>query len=305
MAILTPTAVTLPGSITIPADGENIDAADVNGPFQHIADGVAFTTAQLAVLADIAALAAIAAPTNGLVRTVRGFGLYEFRTSATTGLSPFRVAAGDATVGGWVSGTAYETAKTARAYLGQFSPLASKSAGALAAVGLNYAVLFAPATATDIDLSAFGFMTRQASVGANNWHFHVPLNALLIDGATLASATLRCRPAGSHVGLPTRQISLCLIRNTFTGSSGSSMPNPDRLISAPASGHVALAAASTAAYEADQGLVYTPNQNNVINKSLYSYAALIADEGGANALAGAAFASIELAMTGIPDARRA
>lgn len=40
MSTYNPTASRM-GSITLPADGENIDAADVNGPFQEVSDGVA------------------------------------------------------------------------------------------------------------------------------------------------------------------------------------------------------------------------------------------------------------------------
>lgn len=321
-SVYTPTPVAL-ANITIPSDLDPRNAASVNAPLQAIADGVKFNTdtattetatraaadtaesARTTALANLAALTAIAAPADQTVRHVVGQGFFVFLTAGVAGLSPFALAADDATPGAWIASSAHQTTKTGRVFLNR-EPISASLSGSttLGAVVLNFGVDFGTATATEITRRAFGFLTKVTNTGANNWHYLIPLDDELIDGATLAQATLYCRPANSHVGLPTRQISVCLVRATYTGSSGAALPNPDKLISTPASGHVALAAGSTGAYQADQALVYVPDQNNVIDKSLYTYAAIIADEGGANALSGAAFAMIDLTMTGIPDARR-
>jgi hypothetical protein len=300
----TPTAVAQT-TITEPVDGENRNVASVTAMTRAIANGLAFVSAQTTPLASLATLAAITTPANGLVRSVVGFGWYTFQTSATTGLSPFRVAAADATTGGWVAGAAHETARTARIYLGQVFPgVCTDGASTIAAQPPNFALDFTPAPLANVRVRPFGWMTRSIDTGANNWQFYVPLNAYLVDGATIASATLHFRPANSHAGLPTRQQSICLVRDTYTGSTGASLPNPAKLISTPASGHVALAAASTGALQADQSLVYTSDQNNVVDLSQFSYGAIIADEGGTNAIVGCAFSMLELSLTGIADAGR-
>ncbi|HQY59793.1 MAG TPA: hypothetical protein PK141_00225, partial [Polyangiaceae bacterium] len=113
-------------SITIPSDGDTIDAADVNTPFAAVWD-------QHDVLADTAALTAILVPTHGLIRYVRGYGHYVFVTSgtysATTVDSPWILAAGDGTAGRWVRddygtiGVAFTT------YRGVNRPAAYISAG--------------------------------------------------------------------------------------------------------------------------------------------------------------------------------
>lgn len=321
-SVYTPTPVAL-ANITIPSDGDAKSAASVNAPLEAIADGVKYNTdtatteastraaadtaesARTTPLANLAALTALAAPADQMVRHVVGQGFFVFLTAGSAGFSPFALAADDATPGAWIASSAHQTTRTGRVFLNR-EPISASLSGSttLGPVTLNYAVDFANATATEITRRAFGFLTKVGTAGSGNWHFLVPLDDDLVDGATLTQATLYCRPANSHVGLPTRQISVCLIRSTYTGSSGAALPNPDKLISTPASGHVALAAGSTGAYQADQALVYVPDQNNVIDKSLYTYAAIIADEGGTNGLAGAAFAMIDLTMTGIPDARR-
>lgn len=255
-------------------------------------------------LADLTALEAILVPTDGTVRHVLGQGIYVFKTSATTGISPFRIAAGDATPGGWVSSTAHETTRTVTIPLGRACILASTDFGALAAVALNYNIDFATATATQILQRSACFYTQVVDVTAENWQFLISLDDALVDGATIAEATLHCRPVNGHGALPTRQISMSLVRGSLS-IVGSVPANPDLLKSGGGSGHVPLTAANVGAYHAAQALVYTPDQNHDnIDKSLYTYSAIIADEGGTNALSGAMFYKIDLSLTDIPDARR-
>jgi hypothetical protein len=78
--------------ISIPSDGENIDAADVNDPFQEIADGVAFCQEAIVSLASMADLRAIDTTSlaQGSVRHVLLVGLYVYQSAgAATELEPY------------------------------------------------------------------------------------------------------------------------------------------------------------------------------------------------------------------------
>ena len=60
---------------------------------------------------------------------------------------------------------------------------------------------------------------------------------------------------------------------------------------------------SAAAYQVVRTISYVPDQNAVVDRSLYSYVAQFTDEAGTNALQGMYLLGLRLSMTGIPDAR--
>ncbi len=297
MSTYVPTAVELV-DITLPADGENIDAADVNGPMQEIADGVKFLSA---TVATITALAAITTPTDGAVRHVLGFGWYTFKTSATTGLSPFRVAATDLTVGGWVASDAHETTRSIHAPCDRIHAITGDGAGAIATVnptGVSFS--WAPLAQADglFDYGSF-YALRTFTGATNHYGFKLPLDEFLIHGGTLASVLLYYRPTSAHAALPTRQPKIAVVRTPRTGYS----PTPAALLST-GSGFAQDTAPDIASFEADRTLVYTPDQNNVIDKLTYRYYAIILDSAGTNAVIGNGFHSVELFHNAIPDGRR-
>lgn len=300
MAVYVPTAVAL-GSLTLPADGETIEAVDVNAPLQALGDGLTFESARTVPLADLVALAAITTPADGLVRHVLGFGWYVFKTSATAGLSPFRIAATDATAGGWLSSTTHQTTLIRQVPVGlNFRGITNGGAGSTPST-------ITPTTTTMSFIVPIGgdaqtdwgsmYPLRTFTGATQNFGYQIDINDELVDGATLASATLRCRPQGGHAGLPTRQPQLAIVRTTVTAVAQVNLLSTGN-------GYVTMAAANTAAYQADQALVFTPDQNNVIDKTTYRYFAIIIDEAGTNAIAGIGYHSIELSMSAIPDGRR-
>ncbi len=296
----TPTPAVLT-TVTEPVDGERRNAASVTLMTRALADAVILTQPRVTPLANLAALAAILVPTDGLVRFVDGYGLYVFRTAATTGLSPFRVAAGDATAGGWVSATAHETTKSVLVPCVHVRSITGSSSTP-GPIDITGTLDFVPVEVTDTALNLQGFYSLVVYTGGSAVTFYawmLPIDDFLIDGATLNSATLFLRPIGGHGGLPTEQPLLNIFRTPLTGYA----PSPASFRST-GPGFQQLNAADVTAYQADQQLVYTPNQNNVINRTLYSYAAVIADESGTNALAGCRFAALRLDFTAIPDARR-
>jgi hypothetical protein len=301
-SVYTPSPVAL-GSVTLPSDLDTRSAASVNVPMQAIADGVAYLGTSLA---DLTALAAIAAPTDGTVRSVLGFGRYVFKTSATTGLSPFRVAAGDATPGGWVSGTAHQTTLVRQV------PLAVRVRGITQGSGTTPGPQaptqaqqnFLPLASADGLLSFQAFLPVRTNTGATtNYGYFVEINDQMIDGATLTSAALLFGGFG-HAGVPARQPAFGIVRGLATTQLGTAA----NLLST-GGGLVTLAAATQPAYDAAQVLVFTPDQNNVIDKTQYHYGAVFFDEAGTNAGAGGlgflgiSYQAIRLTQS-IPDARR-
>lgn len=278
--------------LTEPVDGELRSVASVELMTRALADRAQFDALRMTPLADLTALAAHKVPTNKLVRYVSGFGPYTFLTSATTGLSPFRVAAADATAGGWVAGAAYETSVTKRIFI---KPLAS----------FNNPSPWQVTNFDDAPLNTgrfrdMQFKTSAVTTGAGQYHYLQSIDQNLIQGATIASATLRFRPVGSHAGLPTRQVGFALIRAPIVGLTQTSVS----LQSGGTSGFAVLAAGTVGAYEADQALVFTANQNNVIDLDTYMYGLMIGDESGANALIANAYKRLDLVMTSVLDARR-
>ena len=298
MHVYTPSAVALT-TITVPDDGvDQRKVSTINGPMQALADGVAFLNAQTGPLANLTALGAIAAPSDGTVRHVLGFGLYVFKTSATTGLFPFRVAATDATAGGWVASVAFETTKTVVAPCSGMRAITS-TAGAKATVAptaINFT--WQPIAAADSQFDPGGsFNPLSAFTGVtNHYGYMLPLDPYLIQGATLSAATLRMQPNSGHAALPARLPKVALVRvaSTFVLAA----------LLSTGSGYAVDASATLVAYELKHTIVFTPDQNATIDKTQNSYFAIVLDEAGTNALAGGAYLHFALDFIAIPDARR-
>lgn len=290
-SVYTPTPVQL-ASITLPSDGDTRGAASINTPLQALADGLAQFTAPLA---NIAALAAVGAPADGDVRHVLGHGLYVFKTSATTGLSPFRVAASDATPGGWLSSTAYETTVTRfRAATSLGAPWVTTAAVTPSTSGLA----FAPSASAEV-LAGQGIVTFAMAVSSGSAiarGFMWPIDDMLVDGATLLSATLRVYGQNAHGALPALMPKFGIVRSNDAGASVALLST--------GSGLATDASAGVAAYETAHDIVYTANQNNVIDKASYGYSVVVFNEGHTNAQDDLAVVSLEVSLTAIPDARR-
>jgi hypothetical protein len=304
-SVYTPTPVKLV-STTLPSDGDGpgIKAADVNPSFEGLADGVAYAQQITDALADLTALAAIATPANGLARHVVAFGWYVFETAAAAGISPWRVAAADATPGNWVSSTAHETTKTR---IVQGTRICGISANAGVKAGANPAVLwtsYVPITAADVALS-FGaaFLASGLLGGATlQWGYIVPIDEYLVDGATLSTVTAYLQGGGSHVALPARMPKIAIVRANLL-QVGTALIT-DVALKSTAAGYTTDTTATAAAFDNVHTIVQATDQNNVIDRSLYAYYAIFLDEDGANATGGTYFQAFALSFTAIPDARR-
>ncbi len=282
-------------SITIPSDGDTIDAADVNVPLAALWDQHDF-------LDTLVALKAILVPTHGLTRFVRGYGHYTFVTSGTysasTAVSPWILAATDGTAGRWVSEGAADAQKTiVRSFAcADGSPRGSTEIAKTHDMSGN--VFWEPAnadsTGADAGRAYYYFEGRQIkftdanNAGATGKHVLFHLNQYLVHGANFDSLKLNLKGAGGHGALPAMMPSLALVKFD---------PEADTLVSLLAANTVDDASASTAAYDAVHSITLTPDQNTTISLTKYSYYAVVCNEGHTNALAELALRNLIITMT--------
>lgn len=286
-----------PTSITEPSDGDGpgINAVDVTVPIEGLSDRTAFIKAALQPLASLAALTAIAAPADGLVRHVLGQGWFEFKTAASVGvndISPFKLAADDLTPGAWTSSTAHETS-----IIRYVSCSRVKAVTNVAMAPTSGIVAWNPVTSAEITyVGAGSFQVNIASTDATNaWGFLIPIDEVLIKGAKLDTVALNWTPDDSSA--PAVMPQMAVIRTPRSGSL-------------PASVHLRAAGFlidPDPSYVAgsDHTIAYTCDQNNdPINTGAYAYAVLIFDEHGSSASVGNTYHNLSIVMTNIPDARR-
>lgn len=282
-------------SVTIPSDGDTIDAVDVNVPIAAMWD-------EHDVLADLTALQAILVPTHGLVRYVRGYGHYVFVTSGTysasTAASPWILTATDGTAGRWVADQAADTNKTVRRVIScaDANPRGGDE-GARTWDPSAYATYWPP---TDQDGNAstvvysrlyfdyngvrFYSVNAAAALGR---HLLFCLDDALIHGATINSVTLYLQGAAGHGALPAMMPSLGLARWDYA---------TDTFASLVAAGVTVDSSANVAAYEAAHNIIATVDQNSTVDRESYHYFAVVCNEGNTNALAQLRLRTLRVSM---------
>ena len=273
-------------SITIPSDGDTIDAADVNVPLAASWDQHDF-------LDTLVALKAILVPTHGLIRYVRGYGHYVFVTSGTysasTAASPWILAATDGTAGRWVMDLTAEANKTAYKSFGCADILARGSDAIAKTHDPSAAATQWSAIDDDGNASSAVARTRfyfdrhgirfynTESASAIGRHVLFPLNGHVINGATITSALLILNGAAGHGGLPAMMPALGLVRHDHVADTWASLKSGTAMVDDTS--------ASVAAYEAIHGITCNADQNNVVDVTTYSYYAIVCNEGDVNATA--------------------
>ena len=211
-SVYTPTSVAL-GDITIPADGDTINAASVNTALEALADGIT----------AVRALTRLVYP--------KFVGIFT----------------------GWVN----EPANT------------------------NWWWGYPNFTDTNPSLKTTDSALRWYPYGvqfreANTSSYFMAIDEHVVDGQTLSSVVASLKPA-AHGALPAVMPRFGVIRMNRTGTA-------DLLLSTTF-GYAVDASASAAAFEVTHDVTFTPDQNNVIDRSLYSYALVFVNEGGANSAA--------------------
>ena len=124
----------------------------------------------------------------------------------------------------------------------------------------------------------------------------------LHNGATLSTITVALSVTTAHSGVPASLPQLFVERYNVTAggavaSVALSSSDPQLFTPAPGTG------AAWVAGNVIQPLVYTCNQNNVIDTSQYLYIAVLYDENGANSQSGNKYLSVAYGYTAIADMR--
>lgn len=120
-----------------------------------------------------------------------------------------------------------------------------------------------------------------------------------IDNSSIVLVAMTFAIGFSHANLPGNQPSVGIFGLT---NGGSNVP-----LLSTGGGIVTLAAGTTGAYYAGgapQSLLFTPDQNALVDRSNLAYYALVTDENGSNSMAGNKYFTIEVHMT-VPDLRYA
>jgi len=117
------------------------------------------------------------------------------------------------------------------------------------------------------------------------------------DGATLSSVSISFGVANPHFGVPTLP-TLSVQRISQAANSvvvALSTSDPQSFTPAPGSAAAWFASGFT------QQLIYTCNQNNVIDNTQYVYIMTLRDESGANSIAGNTYATYKLNYTAVAN----
>lgn len=282
--------------VTLPSDGDTIDAVDPNVPIAALWD-------EHDLIADLTALKAILVPTHGLVRFVRGYGHYVFVTSgtysATTAVDPWICAATDGTAGRWVNQLTADANKTIVRSFACADGNPRGSADIAKTHDMTGAAFWVPtsqdSTASDATRSFHYFEGRQFKFSAVNaaaatgQHVLFHLNEYLVHGATLDSLKLNLKGAGApRAALPLMMPSLALVKFD---------PEVDTLVSLLAANTLDDSSANPAIYDAVHSITLTPDQNQTISLTKYSYYAVVCNEGNTNALAELALRNFVITMS--------
>jgi hypothetical protein len=138
-----------------------------------------------------------------------------------------------------------------------------------------FAGVFTPA-ATHVQTTPSALqITAVSTAAAEAWAYSFPLD--LPHGAELIEIRAVFKGAGGHGALPLSMPKFGVVRY------GNLTLVPVSLLSG--SGLVTDSSASVAAYEAIHEIVYTPDQNTLIDRALYSYGLNFMGEGHTNAVA--------------------
>lgn len=306
---------TFPATYPIPDDSDPPTAEAFNPSAEALGDRTAWLKAHITPLeafatplANLAALTAIAAPTNGLTRIVKRKGVYVFDTaSVEPTFSPWVLAADDATSGKWVR--VGDTVRT------QSNPVSVN--GARFFTGLEITrdktahfradgtCSVDPGTGPETRLVAFvsggGLVFPEttplagvrAFVGAQ-WS----IDHLLCHGATLTLVVASVKPVTGRAALPSQKFSVGVFRSPraaapaltslYSGGDFYDDPSPD-----------------VATYEAFHGFGIDCDQNNVIDRINYMYWAQFWNEGdaGSNVKQNNVLCELAVYQDNVTDAR--
>jgi hypothetical protein len=278
-----------PTSTMGPADGDSpIAGADVVPGIQAAGDTAWNALLRVRPLVGLADLRAITTPTDGLTRYVLGYGVFTFKTISpvSTNVEPWCVAPTDGTTGFWVADKLLERRKNRT--IGLVSPYGITPT-AISWSTANQAL--SDATSPDVERTSTGvrFTSTPVVVSALGRQMYFRLDEHLEHGTRIVNAQLSILPA-THGALPGSPPRFTLARFPLDPWD----PNLTSLISAgfySDASHVAVAT-----YNAAHEFGGVVDQNHDVDLYEYAYVLVVANEGGANALAGLKLGALELQL---------
>lgn len=288
---------------TAPVGSDIRNAASVEAIAQWAANRTRWLRDRVDALADLTALAAIAAPADGLVRLVAGLGLYRFAlASGASVASPWRVADGGATgIWFWEGESLIEPVETISVPCGLIDGISSGDYDTRTetAAGLNIGFKSLDPADGGRYQGAFQIRVVPSDVTPVGYGYRLPLSAALRAGATLTGATLYVLPntAGSRDGsLPAYMPRFAVVRRPIDWGAA---PPVTTITEHLASGGYAVCAETYGAYSAGDTISWSQSldQNNVVDLGAYSYDAYIFDESWTHRVSGNKYLGLALTMT--------
>lgn len=321
-----------PSDFTIPDDGDPQNASTMNVALEAIGDRTAYMkvrTDRIEPLPNIATLAAIPAPADGLIRFVEATGLYMFDSaSALPATATLVVAADDATPGRWLWAGYYHVGRArGLAYLNADAQLVVPATGAgwpaftasrtrVRAVALqgfmisrgyddglrNKSVTFYSDATSDPAKNAYeavllngGLKFLSSGVGGDGYGIQLCIDQFVHDGAHLAQVSARLSPASGHVALPVERPALGVFRKAKFGSALASLNSAGDFVLDPSP--------DVAAFEAQHSVTMAPDQHSTIETANYSYFVQFWNEYDNLSRGGLILHGIELTHDSIVDMR--
>jgi len=147
-----------------------------------------------------------------------------------------------------------------------------------------------PSTATPLlnFFTGYAWFADVNNATASTRHLCISLDDTLVNGATLDSVKLYLRGKAGHGGLPVVMPALSIIR--YDASTNT-------IVELRAAGMRDDPAPDVATYEAVHSISYACDQNHTIDRSQYTYSAIVTNEADTNALSNLKLFNLELTMT--------
>ncbi len=290
--------ISLTPQLTAPDDGDTLDAASIMVSVEAAHDRLQFLGLRSTPISTIALLKTVDTTdlAYGTTRYVTNIGSFELQD----GSGPKPIAddfpwgvAPTTGPGVWRAAAPFLSTRTVMAGLGGMLEICTPTPGTVAAeTRASLTGNFGHMAAAHANFFGNAFAPLQVSTtSGKSYYYRMPIDPYLVDGAVLASVTLKYNVPVAHLGLPALFPGLQVVYQEPGFASGS----------LGSFGYDT--AASLVAYEVERTLVWTPTGTPRISKPDRSYALIIADEGSTNALVGNTFMSATFAFTGIRDAR--
>jgi hypothetical protein len=285
-----------------PVGSDIRNAASVRSALQTAANRTRYLYNRAEPLADFAALKAINTTgfANGTTRFVTKQGPYSLDTgSSATELQPY-VVQPTTGPGRWIAAAPHRTSRVLRIFPGNNVAGVHADWGTTGSVLLmNYSLLTQDPHAHY--KAAFGALvcTSRSGTAANRKVHFIPLD--LPDGVTITTIATYLKPTQVSL-LPGTMPFVSAIRLDGVSHDGANSPLGVGGVYLYSGGHVVDSSGTIGAYNASHAITITPDQNNIVDRSQYTYQLAIAGANGTGSIDNDHWTHIDVTVS-IPDAR--